>query len=574
MATKEKVKSKNRSYLRRVFRLKMLFYPVLRLFHATGIPVFIEKTINRVILFFGVNKNVHYFFKYRDYGKWFSNGFRDNKGNRGDIVFPMMAGANGNFTMLNLMFASYFREKDELNPVFYVCDEALGICTKDGMLRSREKYPWFCFECWKGYDYISDKTGIEIRKMKSYPGYDADQQKNEIENIDSLSELKQCYDYTYKDIEAGRLARKSVLRYFLVGALPDTPEVIRIYKEYLKSAVTYASAFEQFIDSRAAIRAVIIYNGTLVFDSIVIHYCEKRGIPYITYETFLGNNSLIYKKNGEVMNLDWGKEYALFSAAKRFPSDAETIVESFFSGLKRGDQMYAVLNREHSDDRLKDAGSYVCLFTNLNFDTAVLDKNTYFSDMEDWIYSVVDYWKEHNPQKKLVIRIHPGEMKLVTATKEFLGERIKKAVGDCQNIIVFDSTDKVNSYELIMGMDFSLIYSSTIGLETAWAGKPCVVAGLPWYINRSFVIAPDSRVEYFNTIDKLNDKSLAFVPDRNELVRSVYFNYFHRTRRFNGIKLHTPREEPNCQFNDAKEMIAANISIFNELRDELYDPGI
>ena len=63
--------------------------------------------------------------------------------------------------MLNLLLAKYFLEKDRLKPVFYICDAALGICTKDGMLKSREKHPWFCHECWSGYSHIAENAACQ-----------------------------------------------------------------------------------------------------------------------------------------------------------------------------------------------------------------------------------------------------------------------------------------------------------------------------------------------------------------------------------------------------------------------------
>jgi len=574
MVAPEKTKMKNRSYLRKVFRIKTFFYPLLLVFHKTGLPSFLERFMNRVIKTFGVDKNVHYFFKYRDFGKMFRNEFKGKGQKEGDLVFPMMSGANNNFTMLNLILAAYFRESDNLNPVFYICDGVLNICKRDGMLKPRDKYPWICLECSKGYDYISENTGVETIKMSSY-GSDGDKIiADEFEKIDRINSLPDCLAYKFREIEMGRITEKTVLRYFLVGALSGTADQVKIYREFLKSTVIYTCAFEKFLNTGRKIKAVIIYNGTLVYDAIVIYYCRKAGIPFMTYETFLGNNSLIYKKNDEVMGLDWSKEFDLYAREKGFPSDMGDIVESFFNKLKRGDDMYAVLNVEHTDERLRDIGKYACLFTNLNYDTAVLGRNSLFNSMEDWIFSVIRYWNETRPETKLVIRIHPGEVKLVTASREFLGDRIRKAAGDNSNIIVFDSTDRVNSYELIKGMEYSMIYSSTIGLEVAWAGKPCLVAGIPWFCKKSFVLGPGTKDEYFKTLEEINSGKLKFVPDRDELIRNIYFNYFCRTKKFNGIKLNTPKEEPNCSFSDSKEMISSNILILKEFRDELFDERI
>jgi len=294
----------------------------------------------------------------------------------------------------------------------------------------------------------------------------------------------------------------------------------------------------------------------------------------MTYETYIGNNSLIYKKNGPVMDLNWSEEYR--SYFKNFtPDDSIKLkVDGFFNDLQKGVGMYAVLNKEHRKDKLAGIERYACLFTNLNYDTAVIDKHFLFENMEEWIISVINFWKTNNPDITLVIRVHPGELKLVTASREFLGDRIRKACNNNEKILVFDADEQVNSYELIKGMEYGLIYSSTIGLEIARAGKPCLVAGLPWFRDKSFVIYPNSADEYFKKAELLNAGTLKFVPDEDELVRTIYFVYFNRVKRLHGIKLYTPQEDPNTVIDNPAEMIRANITFFNEFRDELFSAGI
>ena len=67
---------------------------------------------------------------------------------------------------------------------------------------------------------------------------------------------------------------------------------------------------------------------------------------------------------------------------------------------------------------------------------------------------------------------------------------------------------------------------------------------------------------------------LKFVPDEDELTRTIYFVYFNRVKRLQGIKLYTPREEANTVIDNPAEMISENITFFNEFRDELFSAGI
>ncbi|MGB8359300.1 MAG: hypothetical protein WCD55_11875, partial [Bacteroidales bacterium] len=106
------------------------------------------------------------------------------------------------------------------------------------------------------------------------------------------------------------------------------------------------------------------------------------------------------------------------------------------------------------------------------------------------------------------------------------------------------------------------------------AGKPCLVAGLPWFRDKSFVIYPDSVDDYFKKTESLNSGTLKFIPDAIELTRAIYFVYFNRVKRLHGIKLYTPREESNTVLDNPAEMISENITFFNEFRDELLSAGI
>ena len=540
---KDKIKNVNRLYLRRVFSVKTLFYPFMVVMVKSGAISFTEGIINYLIGLFGIRKDVHYFLKYRDYGKLFAGQFTKGSGHDKEILFPMMFGSHSNFNLLNLLFSSYFRDREGLNPVFFICDSAFDICTKDGMIKSREKYPFFCHECWNGYKFIEEKTGIDtIRMSSNLSGYQviADTEGKLVAGFNTLSD---CINYEFEGVPVGKFARKSVLRYFLTGSLTESNEVLAIFKSFITAGIRYSVAFNKILNDRPGIKYVILNNGSLVFEAIARALCDKREITYMTYETYIGNNSLIYKKNGPVMDLDWSEEYR--SYVKNFtPDDSIKLkVDGFFNDLQKGVGMYAVLNKGHRKDKLAGIERYACLFTNLNYDTAVIDKNFLFENMEEWIISVINFWKTNNPDITLVIRVHPGELKLVTASREFLGDRIREACSNNGKILVFDADEDVNSYELIKGMEYGMIYSSTIGLEIARAGKACLVAGLPWFRDKSFVIYPGSADEYFNKAGSLNTGTLKFIPDEDELIRTIYFVYFNRVKRLQGIKLYTPRED-------------------------------
>jgi capsule polysaccharide export protein KpsC/LpsZ len=67
----------------------------------------------------------------------------------------------------------------------------------------------------------------------------------------------------------------------------------------------------------------------------------------------------------------------------------------------------------------------------------------------------------------------------------------------------------ISSYRLVELAHVVLVYTSTIGLESALQGKPVVVAGQTHYRSKGFTLDPRTRDEYFDILQKV----LAAPPD-------------------------------------------------------------
>ena len=198
------------------------------------------------------------------------------------------------------------------------------------------------------------------------------------------------------------------MRFFLTGALRESQEHIATYKRFLLALAHISSGWDGIVKKiNGTPELVVLYNGTLSFESYIRDYCMKKSINYITHETFVGQNSWIYKKNDEVMKLNWPQQWSEFNKEELHPSQLKKAQE-FIEGLRYGKQMYAKLNEPTPLKKMIDAeGEFAVLFTNLNFDTAVLGRNPHFNSMEDWINEVIDYWITSKTDLKLIIRIHP-----------------------------------------------------------------------------------------------------------------------------------------------------------------------
>ena len=202
-----------------------------------------------------------------------------------------------------------------------------------------------------------------------------------------------------------------------------------------------------------------------------------------------------------------------------------------------------------------------------------MGRNPIFDSLKGWINEIVDFWINNKPKQLLVIRVHPAEAKLVKPTNDFIGvylnEMREKIEGE--NIKVYTSTDEVSSYELIKYMKLGLVYSSTIGIEIAYNNKPCLLAGDAFYKDQSFVIKPESKVDYFKKLNQILS-DLKFSHDINQeiLLKFIYFIYFERVKRLDGININHKMQYSTFNFKSIEEFNLRNKIVLDEFEKEAF----
>jgi hypothetical protein len=560
-------KQKNRVFLIWVQTVKILFYPAVVLLDRIGLLKPLKRPLGRMVRLLGIEKSINSLTLFRDFAGYFEGDFTriDRKGKK--ILFPSFLGVNSNFTMLDLLFAKYYAGKG-FSPAFVVCNASIEICQKENIIRSRKFNPLFCHECWKGYRHISESTGIETLYLSDFADKTLESRiAGARARISELRSVDEAFTYKFDGIPVGELAYKSVLRFFLKGSLSGTALELRTFKKFIVSTVTVGLLFNELLESEPEVARVVIPNGTLALEAVMRFHCEKKGIPYMTFENYMGENTIIYKKDDEVMKFNWDEEMDSYRDTDISSAEVAEKADQFFSELRIGRHKYAVLNRAQDKTDMSRYGRFVCAFTNLNFDTAVIGKHSVFRNMEEWLGSLVDYWTRQGSDINLVIRIHPAEVKMRSGTSEFMGDMLREKITS-DHIFLIDSTDRVNSYDLIDNMEYGLIYSSTIGLEIAHMNKTCVIAGKPYFIDKPFVVTPGSREDYFSTIEKLNGRRFSFEPDREALNKMVHYIFYNRLKKLNGIKIFTLNAETNTVFNNSDDMLKANIEFFDEFEKD------
>jgi len=560
-------KNKNLIYLKKVQRYKRLSQPVINILDKLRILPLAIPFLNWILRKMKVKRQFQKDLNYRLIGKAFKGVIQPyNKKKDKTILVPFFTSGNNIFLLLNFLITKRLQKRG-YQSIFLICDKSLPICNNERINKTREDDKFLCSSCYGTYPFLSKITGAKFLKLSDYSN--PSNYKSTEEEINQIASLEACRSFRYNGNPIGLLAEKSVMRFFLTGELEDKEEHINSYKKFLKSLLFFIDTWDNLLQSENVNpELVLLYNGTLSFETYVRNYCASNKIDYVTNETYVGNNSWIYKKNDEVMKLNWDEFWNEFKSSPFTESQRNRSIE-FIEGLRGGKQMYAKLNEKTPlDDRLIGK-EFIVLFTNLNFDTAVLGRNPVFNSMQDWIDQVIDYWIENEVKTKLVIRVHPAELKLITASGDFVGPKIKSKIKGVENIVLFDASDKVDSYTLIENMTLGLIYSSTIGMEIAYMGKPCLVAGDAFYKEKPFIIYESSVKSYFEKLNILVTESNYTAPRKEDVLKFIDFIYFNRVKRLKGIGMDHANHVNTFTFENAEELEEMNATLLDEFEIEV-----
>ena len=328
--------TQNISYLKRLQAYKKIGYPIINILDKTRLLPFVVPIINFTLKQAGIKKRFQKDLNYRLFSAAFKNAFHKNQtSGTKTIIIPFMSGGNNIFLLLNSMIVCHLQKKG-YHAIFLVCDKYLPLCNNERIGKTKEEDKTICSNCYDPYRVIIRETNADTRTLSTYG--DAALLAKEEELIAQFKTLNDCREYKFNNHEVGKFTEKSVLRFFYTGSLDESNEHLNIYKKFLVSNVRYAIAWTNFIKSlERNPELVLIYNGTLSFESFIRSHCADEQIDYVTSETYVGTNSWIYKKNNEVMLLNWD-EYWDEYLSQEFTSEKRNAAKNFIErhGVRGG----------------------------------------------------------------------------------------------------------------------------------------------------------------------------------------------------------------------------------------------
>jgi hypothetical protein len=320
------------------------------------------------------------------------------------------------------------------------------------------------------------------------------------------------------------LVDQSLMWFFRTAMLPDTDQVARARHDFRVGAAIIAAAAPRLLDALAP-DVLVVLNGLFYEDRIIREEAQARGIRVVTYEAGAQAGTVFFAAGGVAPDNDisdlWNSE-----SSQHLSEAAEQALEGVLAARRRGTGLPHRYHGRRVTPTQADVPT-VAVFTNVSWDTAVSGRTLGFDSMFEWVAETVRIAQEH-PELRFVIRAHPAESQVAgRESRDRVTDFVRRTFPTLPaNLRLIEPEDPFDSYALFDSADIVAVYTSTIGLEAAAAGKPVCVAGKAHYVDHGFTTDIADPNHYRQLFDDLSWTK----PDarKRDLARRYAHLYFCR----------------------------------------------
>ena len=329
----------------------------------------------------------------------------------------------------------------------------------------------------------------------------------------------------YKTYDNGMATMSSLVSY-----TRDHEPNLHKYQDFIsRGLLTGAYLYEvfQLVLDEIKPDLTIIFNGRFIENRPLLRVCEHRNATYATHERGGKMKNFLFRFNSIPHSFEAITE-EIQTLWDKGASDREAIGEKFFTKrVKRIEDAWYSFTKNQKYGQLPEsfkanAGKKIITIFNSSLDEyeGLSGFGPKFYDNDNvGILQICESLKAF-PDIKLYLRVHPNLKGINNTQNRFINEKIKAS-----NIEVIAPEDIVDSYELVDKSDIIIVFTSTVGVEAAFAGKKVVLLGRAAYESLECTVIPKSHAELMTV---LTDESYIFptVNPENPLKFGYWFENF------------------------------------------------
>ena len=394
----------------------------------------------------------------------------------------------------------YINDND--NVIFLQCDASLGCCIRNP-LGSKVQ----CMLC----KHVMNRI-IKEKKIKAL--YISDFIDNGIiklaeEQIFNYSDTKSLKKLSFHGVEIGYGAF-STYATLTRHANPLYNNNVKNYINHLlKMQVVLTLVIEKILSSHN-INLIIFHNGRFAQFKPLLNIAQNRGIDYIATEVVNSQDGVVFENsffNDIPHSITAYKEKIIENWNNADVNKREYIGKLFFENKKKslyaGDKIYTKSQKLGKlPDNWDSTKENIVIFNSSEDEflsiSSEYDSDRLFESQYKALINIFDTYK-YDSTKHFYLRIHPN-LKNVDDISHLALNTL-----DYPNVTIISAKSDISSYSLIENAQKIIVFSSTIGIESSYWGKPVIVLDKTFYSTFQVAYYPKTEKELYGFI---NNKKL------------------------------------------------------------------
>ena len=330
----------------------------------------------------------------------------------------------------------------------------------------------------------------------------------------------------FMEFEIEKKILENIIEPSLVWLLRDSNN--KTTRAMLKQQLILASknwlSFLNSIEKSMLPKLIILFNGISFPESIIKYFMKENNVKIITFESAILENSIIFSnKSAPKLDFNFKKEHLLNENEKNLIN--QYLTKRIKGDFKRGSIDYWNEIKELNVKETKKINQFnkvVTVFLNVPFDTSQIGISSIFSNMYEWIDEVIEFAKS-NTNICFIFRSHPDEIRKDKKISQKTSDYINKKTKNVNNVLIVPGKSQLSSYELIDISDLTLVFNSTIAIESFLLKTNVLTAAEAHYSQLPQFEFPNSKEEYFKKISYLLVNNNFVGENDYEIVLSYFY---------------------------------------------------
>jgi len=442
------------------------------------------------------------------------------------ILMPGMVGGEVQFALLSFIAHALRLRGAEVTGL--LCDRLLPACT----MQKSDHHELACDR----WCYRNSGPFVRAAQLphRWYSEFITPDERTECDRLAARVPVAELKRFEWRGIALGVHVDRSVQSHFKVGAFElDRPDMVAKARQLLAAGM-YLVRIGERVFEELRIDKVFMDDGQKIDWGVIRSVARARGVPVdLTLGTCRGGCRLVEHDQ----STKWSDPLPWWPQWRDVPltPDQEAELDAYFAGRATrpyGDRAWTELTRGTDRNEVRrriglpatPSGLVFAMFPNLGYDAAVTTDEPTYATGAEWVVATVRYFAQR-PEQYLVIKLHPAEA--LRAAQDSTGDALAAEFRTCPpNVHILAPHTNLTAHDVIEAADVVLVYTSTVGIEAGYLGKPVVNVGGGWHAERGISIDVTTPAQYFDLLGKICAGAVPAVS--RELARRYAYAVFFR----------------------------------------------